>query len=807
MLRLPDALAPFAAYRQFILYRRDWNPTKNKYDKLPIDHRTGRMPPNGTGGAHWREMWTDAQTAIEACARYGDAYGLAFVFCEDDPFWFFDLDKCLLPDRSGWSPLACQMVAAFPGAAIEVSTSGDGLHIFGTGTVPPHGCRNTPLGLEFYTTGRFVALTGTNATGDAGKDFTYCMPWLVDNYFPLNVGEAGVPAEWTDGPCEDWNGPTDDAQLLERAMRSQSAAAAFGNKASFRDLFECNVEVLARAYPADPNSTSGLAYDASSVDKALAHHLAFWTGKDCARIQRIMLDSALVRPKWDRDDYLPRTILAAVTQQVDYLTDKLPEPVAGAHVLGAAAEIDTPHEPAEAEFVTGATYMFGGDLINLFKGCVYVYDINRILVPGGLMLKADQFKVRFGGYTMVMDADNTRTSKDAYEAFTQNEGIRFPRADGTCFKPNRKPGEVIRDAGRSRVNVWWPVEVPRAVGDVTPFIDHLAKLLPDERDRTILLSYMAACVQYRGYKIQWAPLLQGVEGNGKTLLTCCVAEAIGRRYVHWPKASKLSKEFNAWMRNKLFYGVEDIYVPGNRREVIEELKPMITGENLEIEGKGVDQVTEDICGNFMFNSNHKDAIAKTRNDRRFCVLFTAQQCAADLIRDGMTGTYFPRLQDWLRNGGFAIVSELLHTWPIPDEFNPTTQCQRAPTTTSTEEAIGESLGGVEQEIMEAIAQGLPGFAGGWVSSMSLDTLLGGLNAARRVPHNKRRELMASLGYMPHPGLRDGRVNSVVLPDGGKPKLFIRVDHPHQYLIGATEIARAYSEAQSVIDGNVNMSYS
>ena len=58
-------------------------------------------------------------------------------------------------------------------------------------------------------------------------------------------------------------------------------------------------------------------------------HLAFWTGKDAARIERLMRRSALVREKWDRDDYLgPRTIMGAISRQVQVLQDKRPEPVA-----------------------------------------------------------------------------------------------------------------------------------------------------------------------------------------------------------------------------------------------------------------------------------------------------------------------------------------------------------------------------------------------------------------------------------------------------------------------------------------------
>ena len=240
------------------------------------------------------------------------------------------------------------------------------------------------------------------------------------------------------------------------------------------------------------------------------------------------------------------------------------------------------------------------------------------------------------------------------------------------------------------MNTYVPVSVPRKEGDVTPFLTHLSRVLPDPRDQVILLSYMAACVQHKGVKFQWAPLLQGVEGNGKTLFTRCVAEAIGRRYTHWPRASQLSKNFNAWMVNRLFYAVEDIYVPDARREVIEELKPMITGENLEIEAKGVDQTSGDICGNFMFNSNHRDAIKKTGNDRRFCVLFAAQQEASHLQRDGLGGSYFPDLYRWLRADGYAIISEFLHTYAIPQELNPAGECQRAPITSSTATAIQAS---------------------------------------------------------------------------------------------------------------------
>lgn len=804
MHSLPDALAPFAQYRQFIIYIIVPSHRPGKMDKLPCDFRSGTVTLKGTGGAHNPEIWTDFPTAAAAAARFNLAgrstYGVGFVFTKNDPFWFLDIDGAYDPATGQWSQVATYLTQQFNGAAQEVSSSCKGLHIFGVGHVPPHGCTNKALGLEFYTEGRFCALTGFNAVGNALADFSHMMPALVATYFAPDAApglEGDARFHLSDAPVPEWRGTEDDDKLIARMMRSVSTKAAFGTAATFHDLFTANIDVLAKVYPEDPGGNS--PYNASAADAGLAQLLCFWTGNHGERVRRIMLRSALVRDKWERDDYLPRTIAGCVARQYDVCTDKEPEPVPSAHNMPATASVDAQGRPRASE-VTGATFLDIGQQIDTFAGCVYVSDQHRILVPGGALLREGQFRVQYGGYTMPMDAANERTSRDSYEVFTQSQAYRAPRADSTCFKPDRAPGEIIYDAGRSRVNTWWPVEVPRKVGDLTPFYTHLYKLLPNERDRMILLSYMAACVQHVGQKFQWAPLVQGVEGNGKTLLSRCVAEAVGRRYVHWPKASKLANQFNGWMIGKVFYAVEDIYVADGRRDVIDELKPMITGgDGLEIEGKGVDQISADICGNFMFNSNHRDGLIKTRNDRRFAVFYSAQQMAGDLARDGMTGNYMSDLYNWLKGDGYAIVSELLHTFPIPPEFNPATECQRAPLTSSTEAAIIETRGGIEQEVLHAIEQGLPGFVGGWVSSLALGQLLERLNAARRITINKRPLLLADLGYLPHPGLPDEGLAPAVIPfpDAGRPRLYVRPGSHNSTLVGPDYIASCYIRAQEI----------
>jgi hypothetical protein len=800
--QLPPSLAALAAYRQFIVYELVPDLDRpGKTFKYPVNlaNPRGRRP-----DAHDPIIWMSAEDACAAAAARGPSHGVGFTFTEADPFYFIDIDHCAVPARDAtdtspatpatWAPIVTELCGLLPGAAVEISQSGTGLHIIGTGTAPADRRKKDHSNrlFDLYTEKRFVALTGTGIIGDVRADGTASLLAITDKYLRWSGG-VGTPRDWTVEPCAEWRGPADDAELIGRAMRSNSSAAAFGTGVNFADLWNRNVDALAGRYLPDPNSQA--PFGESEADRALAQHLAFWTGKDCERIERLMRMSALARDKWDsHGTYMYLTITGAIAVQGDVLVDA---PANTAPPLGTLAPADT--APRAVLLQTSDLYLKPEGQIEHFAGCVYVEDQHKVLVPGGTLIKADQFRVRYGSRIFELDSDRTKETRDPWEAYTQSLAVRHPRADGTCFRPELAPAALVDYDGQVKANIWWPVTTSRLAGDAGPFLRHLAALLPDERDRTIVLSYMAAVVQHKGYKFQWCPVIQGVEGNGKTLLTRCVAFAVGRRYSYYPKASQIAKQFNDWQYGCIFAGVEDIYVAESQAHVMEELKPMVTGTENEIEGKGEKKETRELCFNLMLNSNIQAAIRKMRNDRRFAMFFTAQQSAQALIDWGMSGNYFPAMYTWLRSGGYAIVNELLQSYNIEPEYNPCVQvgglAGRAPMTTSFEAAISASLGSVEQEVVEAVEQGLPGFAGGWISSMMFDRLLERLGRANRVPLNKRRDMLISLGYDWHPGLVLGRVNNDVAPDGGKPRLFIAHGHRDRALTDASVIARAYSLAQ------------
>ena len=764
-MTIPPALAPLAQYRQFITYIV--RPGKDgKLDKLPCDWRTGAV-----ANAHDPAIWTDYTTAYLAGGGM-----VGFVFTDNDPFWFLDIDNCLTP--SGWSPLAQELCSAFAGAAMEVSVSGKGLHIFGVGKMPAHATRNKSLGLELYHTERFVAL-GTMQQGNAMTDCTAAMVAVVAKYFP-RIADAQVPTDWTSAPVAEWSGSTDDDDLIRRACNSKSAAGVFGAKATFQQLWDADEAALTRAYPEE----SGRGYGASEADAALAQHLAFWTGKDCARIERLMRRSKLARDKWnEHSSYMRLTITGACGRQRDVCKDKAVAPA--------------PSTTHAIRDVTEETWLQPEQMKIMFAGCTYVRNNHEILMPGGDMLNEARFNAALGGYTYTLDRTAGKPAKHAWDAFLNSRDVRFPKVIATEFAPTKAPGAIWERGNSSYVNSYWPIRTPARQGNPRPFLDHLAKLLPEQRDQDILLAYMAAVVQYPGVKFQWAPLLQGVEGNGKTLFSRCLIEAIGREHCHTPKASQLASKFNDWLDGRIFIAVEDIYVdPEEGLDVMGALLPMITNDWIEIEAKGGKKSSKTVCANWMLNSNHRDAIKITKTSRRFAAFYTAQQRDGDLKRDGMDGSYFPDLYAWLKREGYAIVNGFLKDYSIPAELNPAGECHRAPRTSSTDDAVAASVGNIEQEIIHAIEQEHVGFRGGWVSSHFLDKLIVEKRSETKYPRNKRTDLMLELGYMVHPGLAKGQVNNPVTPDGTKSRLFIMIaGHPAETLRGV-DAAKAYSEAQA-----------
>jgi hypothetical protein len=724
--------AGFEHYRQFINWRlvpdHD-KPGKNK--KLPCDLYGNVI------NSHDPKYWLSAEEASRS------EHGIAFVFSDRDPFWFLDLDHAW--NGFDWSELAKYCLSFFPGCAVEVSHSGHGLHLFGYGShVLPvdHGCKNTAIGLELYTTGRFVALTGTSRTGSAWINFADRLPLFV-SYANLKPREAPEAVEASDGPDPRYTGPADDATLLSMMLGSVgSVRSLFGTKAHPRDLWEANTDALKLHFP-QAGRADGAGFDWSAADASLMSHLSFWTGRDTGRMVSLFEQSRLYRP----DKYAGRGayrvgLLVKQGLRNPGVYDK-PSPSAAVAPI-APSQLAPDAVSAGKPAARGArSTMELAKQIEHFAGCVYVEASHSVMVPSGRLMTPTRFNAVYGGFSFQMQYDNGKPTTEAFRAFTENRMYAFPKVVDTCFRPDRAPCEIIDE----RINTWRTPVVDEAPGDITPFLNHVAKLVPNSNDRRILFAYMQSLARNHGVKFQWAPVIQGVQGNGKSLLLRVLYHAVTKAYSHLPKASQITEKYNSWIERRLFIGVEEIKVT-DRREVLEDLKDAVTNDWVEVRGMQQEKRMTDNFTNWIFCTNYKDAIPVNRDERRYAIFYTAQQSVDDLKRDGMDEAYFKRIYEWLKKeGGYQAIAYWLRHAPIEaTEYDPAGLCQRAPVTSSTIEAITVSLGRVEQEILEAVEINQPGFRDDWISTGALTKFLKD-RGVRDLSSRKMGEILKSLGYV------------------------------------------------------------
>jgi hypothetical protein len=750
------------------------NPVPDKPDVIHVHGGINHLNPVN---------WSDYETVAERSKYTG------FVFGADDDYFVVDIDYALEADNT-WSALSVSICEQFPGAYVEVSHTGNGLHIIAQGKIPEgFKNKNQALGLEVYDHGRYIAITRNGERGTTEINHQAALNIFLSSYMETTSGSQS--AEWSTTERDDWQGPDDDDELIRRMLSARpSADTLFSGKTSLVSLWNNDTASFANTYPDGDGS-----FDASSVDAAFFSHLAFWCGCNCERMERIARRSGLYRAKWDtHQSYLkeftipkavgfcqnvykdPRSTVieapcaistnkAPCAPDVDISTD-------GAGSFDSPVGVSTDETPETPTlFNHGALrmgsyqYLDPDQQLEFFKGCVYIQDSHSILIADGSVVTPEQFKARYSIYVFAFDNSNEQTSKCAWETFLKSHAISFPKVHGTAFRPELRPGTIITLEGRELVNTFYPVSVRSIPGDVTPFLDFLAKLLPDDKDRAIMLAYMAACKQYIGTKFQWCPLLQGAEGNGKSMIMRVVAHAVGNRMSHFPNPNDISNKFNAWIEQKAFIGIEEIKI-SDRRDAIDALKILITNDRIEVQAKGGNQYSGDNRANFIMCSNHRDAVHKTENDRRYAVFYTAQQSYSDLLSSGMGGDYFPDLYRWLNADGYAMVTNYLETYDIPDHLNPATELHRAPTTSTTAEVIKASVGAVEQEILNAIDENIQGFRGGWISSIALDELLKRSGKANYVNRNKRQAMLETLGYR-----TVGRFTKDLVNERGRPVIY------------------------------------
>lgn len=278
----------------------DWTLRKNndgewKWTKPPL-----KVDGTGNARSNDAEGWGSYHAALTAMKARRLA-GVGFALSPDDPFTFGDIDDCRDPKTGEIAEWAMRVIRMFARTYIEVSPSGTGIKILLIGTVAKQGkwrVGDSPLEfIDWFSERKYTTLTG-HRLETVGTEIVDCQAELdalarecLAREKKPQVTVASVspaPAPLTD----------DDDALLLRARQAR-------NGANFYRLF----------YGGD---TSPYGNDDSAADLALCDHLAYWTGPDPARIDRLFRRSRLYRDKWEREDYRERTIAEALKGRTQF---------------------------------------------------------------------------------------------------------------------------------------------------------------------------------------------------------------------------------------------------------------------------------------------------------------------------------------------------------------------------------------------------------------------------------------------------------------------------------------------------------
>jgi hypothetical protein len=221
--------------------------------------------------------WGSFEDAI-AAVMDGKADGIGRVL--GDGFTVIDIDGCRDAQTGDITAEAWRIIDEL-NSYTEISPSDTGVHIWCCGMLPA-GRRRSDL-IEMYESVRYMTLTGLHLAGTPTtvEERTSELKRLHARTFP--------------SPVTTHHATLDDAELLNRALSAK------------------NGNVFARLWDGE---TLMHGDDDSAADLALCSHLAFWTGKDAARIDRLFRQSGLMRQKWDehrgRQTYGEKTIERAI---------------------------------------------------------------------------------------------------------------------------------------------------------------------------------------------------------------------------------------------------------------------------------------------------------------------------------------------------------------------------------------------------------------------------------------------------------------------------------------------------------------
>lgn len=354
-----------------------------------------------------------------------------------------------------------------------------------------------------------------------------------------------------------------------------------------------------------------------------------------------------------------------------------------------------------------------------------------------------------------------------------------------CYRPD---GDAI--IGR-KFNMWSDPQIDPLEGEPTIFLEHINYLIPAERERQLLLQWLAWLVQHPDEKVMWALLMIGRGGTGKSWLGKLMERIFGRdNVVLISEEDVVTSTFNGFSENKRLVFLHET-PPEQMAELLDKVKGLITESDIHINRKGIERYKAENLANLMAVSNKPVKIDLT--NRRWAVIRAADDAVGADMRGQPTQAhrdYYKRLWDVVPPDGRVTdearrVLRYLKTYPLK-KFDRLV----APITEAKAEAA-ETGDGLYSRIADAYANGKGPFR---------FTLLTAEEVARHFSTTADRTLTEHMTEVGCRSIRrpDGKAAQVTFDDGKRPRLWainpkVAASHGNTPV---AELARLYAEERS-----------
>lgn len=783
----PTIPSSLTAIPNWLLWRLVQKPDEKKPRKVPF-YLDG-SPRKGAQGTPEDRQRLSSYDKVAAALAKGGYTGIGFAVLPGDNVVALDFDNCV--ENGVIEPRIASLVS---GTYAEFSPSGKGIRAFMHGNIRSRkdnadstdrnsdGSRKDGLfDIEFFGTNGFVTITG-NATPDTElfglEDTVLDLTPQVMALYRQRFSDEGALTVQSSAPMGD-----DDLLSLNSVLGwSLEEARAV--------LFDCDPNasrqqwlnaLMAVHYElggspealdlCDEWSSGGATYSGrsdvegrwrsfgrgSGADFISGKWLLKWR-KECVAHQRYhAVDERKKEISAAADEFTLREKICPQIARDTRLDEMGREAIAQA-LLESFKRLGSKYPIGQCRSLVAEPraekYQGPESTPTWLKDWVYVSDDDQFYrMNSDEWLSVQGFNARFNRELPVSEDGNI--GKTA--AWTALEDYRIPNVTRAVYLP--WASALFEMEGITYVNSYRPCSVPAAADHMSREGENAVRIV--KRHLSLLcgnrkpivdtfIDWMAHNVQKPGVKIRWAPLVKGIEGDGKSVIGSLMSAVMGRVNVRNVSPKVLATDFTGWGEGSSLVVLEEIKLTGhNRYDILNALKPFITNDGVEIHRKGKDGYDAINTTNYLAFTNYSDALPLTDTDRRWMIIFTpfyeneglAAAVGAGPWRDVLSD-YFSALNEAIQQHRASLRYWLLNH-PISADFKPNSP---APMTDEKSVMVGMGVSDEEMTVREILEKGAVGITPEVFLSSYLNAEVITLGADVNLATSAWSRLLGRIGY-------------------------------------------------------------